>query len=216
MFERLINLAWQFLHDGARTLRATELWLALAKPSGQATPPEQESLLRERIRVLHRYGNLTKRHGQAWPPIADGHKPWPAEGCGTFPGKTSAGANSRRRGHGGWQTTTAEATERWGGEDRCTIRVLSFNEWDAAAPECLAALFTRPFLVTSGAVSAWLCSGSNSSYQGIMSAFANNSILHMQRSNRRSSSIAGTQQTSNISASKRCYLEPLLVFHQIC
>lgn len=168
VFERLINLTWQFLHDGARTLRATELWLALARPSGQATPPEQESLLRERIRVLHRYGNLTKRHGQEWPPPADGHTAWPAEGCGTFPGKTSAGANSRKRGHGGWQTTTAEATKRWGGEDHCTIRVLSVSEWENAAPECLAALFTRPFLVASGAVSAWDGSAQEAnSYQGV-------------------------------------------------
>jgi hypothetical protein len=148
VFEKLQGLTWQFLHDGPRTLRATELRLAL----GRTTPPET-ALLRDRIRVLHRYGNLTENHGQPWPPTAtDGHVPWPARGCGAFPAGTSA-ANSRKRGHGGWQTASPEATERWGGEDQCTIRVLSFEEWEAAGPECLAALFTRPFLVTSGAVS---------------------------------------------------------------
>lgn len=148
VFEKLQGLTWQFLHDGPRTLRATEIRLA----RGYSTLSEQ-ALLKDRIRVLHRYGNLTEGHGQPWPPAtADGHIPWPTEGCGAFPGKTSA-PEPTGQGHGGWQTTTPEAAERWGGENSCTIRVLSLKEWETATPECLAALFTRPFLVTSGAVS---------------------------------------------------------------
>ena len=156
VFEKLQGLAWQFLHDGPRLLRATELRLATA----QASMPEQ-ALLRERIRVLHRYGNLTAAHGQPWPPplsaAIDGHLPWPREGCGSFPTRTSAlkrtsglfglfGADD-----GGWQTATSAARQRWGGEDSCTIRVLSLKEWEDGNPECLAALFTRPFLVQGGA-----------------------------------------------------------------
>ena len=43
VFEKLQGLTWQFLHDGPRTLRATEMRLAL----GRATLPEQ-ALLRDR------------------------------------------------------------------------------------------------------------------------------------------------------------------------
>ena len=49
VFEKLQGLTWQFLHDGPRTLRATELRLATGRPS----LPEQ-ALLRERVRVRPR------------------------------------------------------------------------------------------------------------------------------------------------------------------
>lgn len=154
VFEKLQGLTWQFLHDGPRTLRATELRLATGRPS----LPEQ-ALLRERVRVLHRYGNLTDAHGQAWPPpaagSADGHLPWPEDGCGSFAAETTS-PSVRQRGHGGWQTLKPEANRRWGGGGLCTIRVLSREEWESASPECLGALFTRPFLVAAGGVSALL------------------------------------------------------------
>ena len=149
VFEKLQGLAWQFLHDGPRLLRATELRLA----AGMASMPEQ-ALLRERIRVLHRYGNRTAAHGQPWPPLlstaADGHLPFPKEGCGSFPSQISA-PTIRSSGDGGWRGATAASHQRWGGKDSCSIRVLSFEEWANASPECLASLFTRPFLVKGGA-----------------------------------------------------------------
>jgi hypothetical protein len=43
-----------------------------------------------------------------------------------------------------------KARARWGGRDSCTIRVLTVAEWDGASPQCLAALFSRPFLVRGG------------------------------------------------------------------
>ena len=49
-------------------------------------------------------------------------------------------------GKGGW-LLSKKARVRWGGANSCTIRVLSAAEWKSASPECLAALFTRPFLV---------------------------------------------------------------------
>jgi hypothetical protein len=203
VFEKLQGLTWQFLHDGPRTLRATEMRLAL----GRATLPEQ-ALLRDRVRVLHRYANLTEGHGQPWPPTtADGHTPWPAEGCGAFPGETSAPA-SRGRGHGGWQTTRPEAADRWGGENRCTIRVLSFEEWETAAPECLAALFTRPFLVTSGAVSGPETAIILTESISALHATTNTTAVLVNRSNRRWSSIAGTR-TNNFSLD--FLLKPLLI-----
>ena len=124
--------------------------------------PEQQ-LLRERIRVLHRYGNLTVAHGMIWPPpvstATEGHLPFPEHGCGSFQSKTSSPEWSFDllgmfgTDDGGWQGVTAAAHRRWGGEDSCTVRVLSAEEWENASPQCLAALFTRPFLVRNAAES---------------------------------------------------------------
>ena len=47
---------------------------------------------------------------------------------------------------GGWQGSK-KARIRWGGGGSCSIRVLTETEWENASPDCLAALFTRPFLV---------------------------------------------------------------------
>jgi hypothetical protein len=47
---------------------------------------------------------------------------------------------------GGW-LLSKKARVRWGGASSCSIRVLSAAEWKSASPECLAALFTRPFMV---------------------------------------------------------------------
>lgn len=49
-------------------------------------------------------------------------------------------------GAGGW-LGSKKARIRWGGGDSCSIRVLTATEWERASPDCLAALFTRPFLV---------------------------------------------------------------------
>ena len=153
MFEKLQGLVWQLLHDGPRTLRATELRQAALRESPHATPGEL-ALLKDRVRVLRRYNARSAAHGEAWPPPAsiDGHFDYPTEGCGAFVPEIKP-PSQRRRGHGGWLGQTQAAHARWGGADACTIRVLSVEEWEAASPRCLAALFTRPFLVRGGAES---------------------------------------------------------------
>ena len=85
MFEKLQGLVWQLLHDGPRTLRATELRQAALRESPHATPGEL-ALLKDRVRVLHRYNARTAAHGETWPPPAslDGHFDYPSEGCGAF------------------------------------------------------------------------------------------------------------------------------------
>ena len=153
MFEKLQGLVWQLLHDGPRTLRATELRQAALRESPHATPGEL-ALLKDRARVLRRYNARTAAHGEPWPPPAslDGHFDYPSDGCGAFVPEIKP-PSQRRRGHGGWLGQTQAAHARWGGADACTIRVLSVEEWEAASPRCLAALFTRPFLVRAGAES---------------------------------------------------------------
>ena len=72
------------LHDGHRTLRATELrsQAIRASPATHHASEAQLSLLAERGRLLRRYVERIAVHGQDWPPPAatDGHHPYPARG----------------------------------------------------------------------------------------------------------------------------------------
>jgi len=75
------------LHDGHRTLRATELRAQAirASPATHHASEAQLSLLAERGRLLRRYVERIAAHGQDWPPPAatDGHHPYPARGNST-------------------------------------------------------------------------------------------------------------------------------------
>ena len=145
VFEKVQTLAWQFLHDGPRLLRATELRRRWLQTKGLGSQGELE-LLAERARVLKTFANDTAAHGERWPPPAD--VAYPA-GCGRYTGQPIGPLGGRRRGHGEWLRSPL-SQQRWGGGNVCSLRVLSVDEWEAATPHCLAALFTRPFLVRGG------------------------------------------------------------------
>ena len=170
VYEKLQSFTWGFLHDGPRTLRGIELRKAalLAADSSSAGSTQAEgdtsdyghggsitaqlALLQERAQVLRLYGNRSAAmHGLEWPPGGtDGHLAFPKAGCGGFPSPVRrvapSGAGVIEDDSGGW-LSSKKARIRWADGDSCNIRVLTAAEWEAASPACLAALFTRPFLV---------------------------------------------------------------------
>lgn len=145
LFEKLQSFTWQILHDGPRTLRATQLRLRLLEASPDAGKKQEElELLRERVRALRAYNKLTAAHGQPWPPGEDGHVVYPDEGCGSFPtGGTTKPPSTLVDGEGGWLGRTEAVHARWGGRDSCSVRVLSHSEWARATPRCLVSDCTR-------------------------------------------------------------------------
>eukprot|EP01043_Picozoa_sp_COSAG02_P055875 COSAG02_NODE_6545_length_3503_cov_2.326968_3_plen_414_part_00 len=150
IYEKVQVLAWQFLHDGPRLLRATELRIGWIKRTGFSSKSEMR-VLAERARSLRAYMNDTaaRELDQEWPPPA-GRVPYPRAGCGRMPREPVQQVGGRTRGHGGW-LTSPQSEAKWGGGNECTVRVLSVQEWRAASDRCLAALFLRPFIVRGGA-----------------------------------------------------------------
>lgn len=150
IYEKIQVLIWQFLHDGPRLLRATELRLDWLRRQGY-TEKNELLLLANRARSLRAYANDTAaRHlDQQWPP-PEGRVPYPRAGCGRIPREPVQQVGGRTRGHGGW-LASPQSEAKWGGGNVCTVRVLSVQEWEAATDRCLAALFLRPFMVRGGA-----------------------------------------------------------------
>jgi hypothetical protein len=147
------DLSWHFLHDAPRTIFVTELRRAAleAARGGDTDGDTQIALLRERVAILRRYSESVRAHGQSWPPSeASGHTGYP-DGCGSSPPVMQP--PNTTRGDGGWLggRGSDKAHRRWGGRHICSIRVLTAAQFASASPQCLAALFSRPFLVRGGA-----------------------------------------------------------------
>lgn len=147
IYEKLQTLTWQFLHDGSRLLRTTELRLDWLVELGIHKP--FSAVLAERVRSLRAYANDTAAHGQEWPPPG-GRLPYPRTGCGRFPREPVEELGKRSRGTGGWLASPL-SEKKWGGGNECTLRVLTVDEFHKASERCLAALFARPFMVRGGA-----------------------------------------------------------------
>ena len=148
LFEKLQTLTWQFLHDGPRLQRTTELRMDWLVGEGAVSKGEL-LLLAERVRSLRAYGNDTAAHGEEWP-SPGGRAPYPRKGCGRFPREPVEELGRRSRGNGGWLRSPLSES-KWGGGGECTVRILTVEEWNKASNRCLAALFARPFMVRGGA-----------------------------------------------------------------
>jgi hypothetical protein len=161
VLESLQGMAWQLLHDGPRTLRVMEQRIGAhvaameredrPRPGSGRQQAEQLGLLRERVRLLREYNARTAAHGQEWPARAPAttHE-YPSDGCGSVGGGGGGTQAESEMEDAGWLGASAQSLGRWGGGGSCSVRVLSAVEWEEASPVCLAALFTRPFVVRGG------------------------------------------------------------------